>query len=298
MVDTTNTSVSAWKKQPSSRAAKKTVTSASRRSSSAKKNSVAMCLLSTDTLSGYGLDLIFQTAKEEWFDGIDLAMWKNFDAWQVAYVNELTKKYAIPVEVIQISNKANLKEMNQAVDIAKAVGAKVITINAPDFFNIWSYRFLSAHLPAYKHHNKWIKFSIINPEDKSMLWIIPKYHYSNKAAIIKKHLMYLALDISNVEESELEEQFMKKMANFIPYLSTVYLSDVDHHGRKHLPLGEGVLKLPQLLKRFRQLEYLGYFSVKLELTKQELSDIQKVKIILQKCRQHIKERYEDATLDD
>lgn len=88
-----------------------------------------------------------------------------------------------------------------------------------------------------------------------MLGIIPRYHYSNKASIIKKHLMYLALDIANVEETELEEQFMKKMANFIPYLSTVYLSDVDHHGRKHLPLGDGSLKIPQLLKRFKQLEY-------------------------------------------
>lgn len=131
-----------------------------------------------------------------------------------------------------------------------------------------------------------------------MLGIIPKYHYSNKASIIKKHLMYLALDIANVEETELEEQFMKKMANFIPYLSTVYLGDVDHHGRKHLPLGDGSLKIPQLLKRFKQLEYAGYFSVKLDLSKQELADIEKVRLILQKCRMHVRERYDNATLDD
>ncbi|MBP6257216.1 hypothetical protein KA405_06050 [Patescibacteria group bacterium] len=65
-----------------------------------------------------------------------MAMWKNFDARQLAYVQELINKYDIPVEVVQISNKANLKEMNQAVDLAKMINAKVITINAPDFFNI------------------------------------------------------------------------------------------------------------------------------------------------------------------
>ena len=73
-----------------------------------KKTTWALCLLSTDTLWWYGLDLIFQTAKEQWYDGIDLAMWKNFDAWQLAYVQELINKYDIPVEVVQISNKANL----------------------------------------------------------------------------------------------------------------------------------------------------------------------------------------------
>lgn len=56
--------------------------------------------------------------------------------------------------------------------------------------------------------------------------------------IIKKYSMYLGLDIAHVEEEVLENQFMRKMANFIPYLSVVYLSDVDKHGTMHLPMGE------------------------------------------------------------
>ncbi|MDP2670098.1 MAG: hypothetical protein Q8O99_03825 [bacterium] len=134
-----------------------------------KQSTGVKCLLSTDSLSGYGLDLIFQTAKEQGYDGIDLAMRKNFDARQIEYVRELMEKYKLPIEIIQISRKVNLKEMNQAVDLARTVGAKVITINAPEFFNIGSYKFLTAHLPAYKHHNKGIKFSIINPENTSIL---------------------------------------------------------------------------------------------------------------------------------
>jgi hypothetical protein len=54
--------------------------------------------------------------------------------------------------------------------------------------------------------------------------------------IIKKYSMYLGLDISHVEEETLENQFIRKMANFIPYLSVVYLSDVDKHGTTHLPM--------------------------------------------------------------
>jgi sugar phosphate isomerase/epimerase len=120
----------------------------------AVKEAKPLLLLSTDSLSGYGLDLIFQIASEHGYDGIDLAMWKNFDSWSIDYVTKLTKKYKLPVKVIQISSKVNIKEMNQAVDLAKALGAEVITINSPEIFNIQSYRFLTKHLPSYKAHNK------------------------------------------------------------------------------------------------------------------------------------------------
>ena len=49
-------------------------------------------LLSSDTLTGYGLDLIFDVAKQNGFDGIDLAIWKNFDSWNIEYVKKLVDK--------------------------------------------------------------------------------------------------------------------------------------------------------------------------------------------------------------
>lgn len=264
----------------------------------AKKKNLAKAplLLSTDSLSWYGLDLIFQIAKEQWYDGIDLAMWKNFDAWSIEYVSDLTKKYKIPVKVIQISRKVNIKEMNQAVDLAKAVDAEIITINSPEIFNVKSYRFLTNHLPKYKAHNKNIKFSIINPKDSTYAWVIPKYYFKNIVQIIRKYSMYLGLDISNVNEDSLENQFVRKMANFIPYLSVVYLSDVDKHGNDHLPLWEGELKLAMLLKKFKQLEYASYFSIKLDLDKKLLADLAKVEVILKKCRVYYNEYYQDISI--
>ena len=46
-------------------------------------------LLSTDTLPNYWLDLIFSIAKNNWFDWIDLAMRKWFDARDEEYVQKL-----------------------------------------------------------------------------------------------------------------------------------------------------------------------------------------------------------------
>lgn len=254
-------------------------------------------LLSSDTLSGYGLDLIFQLANKLHFDGIDLAMRKNFDAWHIAYVKDLVDKYHLPVRVVQISRKVNINEMNQAVELARALGADVITINSPGIFNISSFRFLKRQLPAYKAHNKNIKFSIINPTQENFIGVIPKYYFSNIVEIIKKHRMYLGLDIANIEEYVLENQFIKRIANFIPYLSVVYLSDVGKTGNDHLPLGDGILKVPSLLKKFKQNEYESYFSLKLNLESKVLSDIEKVEMILKKCRLFYKENFEHIVLD-
>ncbi len=256
----------------------------------------APLLLSTDTLSWYWLDLIFQLAKEQWYEWLDLAMWKNFDARSIEYVAALVKKYKLPIKVIQISRKVNIKEMNQAVDLAKAVSAEVITINSPEIFNFKSYRFLTTHLPKYKAHNRDIKFSIINPKDSLYIWLIPKYYFKNIVQIIKKYSMYLWLDVANVQEEVLENQFAKKMVNFIPYLSVVYLSDVDKHWNHHLPMWEWELKLALLLKKFKQLEYWTYFSVKLDLDKKLLSDIGKIEVILKKCKLYYKENYEEVSI--
>lgn len=253
-------------------------------------------LLSTDTLSWYWLDLIFQIAKEQNFQGIDLAMRKNFDAWSIEYVKKLIDKYDVSVDVIQTSNRVNIKEMNQAVNLAKEVDAEVITINSPEIFNVKSYRFLKNHLPKYKAHNKSIKFAIINPDDNNYFWIVPKFYFKNMVQIIKKYSMYLWLDIANVDEDTLENQFLRKMGNFIPYLGAVYISDVDKRWNRHLPLWEGSLKLALLLKKFKQFEYNGHFSLKLDLDKKTLADLQKVELVLKKCKVFFNENYVNKEL--
>ena len=59
-------------------------------------------LLSTDTLPGFWLDLVFQLAKEAWFDGLDLAIWKNFDTWNLRYVRKLSEKYDFPIKLYKL----------------------------------------------------------------------------------------------------------------------------------------------------------------------------------------------------
>lgn len=255
-------------------------------------------VLSTDTLSGYGLDLIFQIAKDAGFDGIDLALRKNFDSRNIDYVYKLQTNYDLPVKCIQLSDKTNPREMNIALEMARKCNCDIISINSPSIFNIKSFSFLSNNLKWYRNQNPKIKFSIINPPKENLFILpIPKFRFSNIVDIIKKYHCYLAFDLVNVDDQLLEVEFMRKIPNFIPYLSMVYLSDKSKTWQTHLPLGDGELKLPNILKKLKQFEYQNIFSVKLELNKRELSDQGKVELILKKCKSYYIEYFKDVVIE-
>lgn len=145
-------------------------------------------LISTDSFSSCGLDMVFELSKEAGFDGIDLAIRKNFDAWNVEYVKKLSKTHNLPVKVIQVSENVNQKELNKALDLCEATGADTITINAPKFFDLKTYNFIVDNIATYKKENKHIHFSIINPEESNVFALpIPKYRFTNIVDIVKKH---------------------------------------------------------------------------------------------------------------
>lgn len=260
----------------------------------ANKNEKPLFLLSSDTLSSYGLDLVFDVAKESWYDGIDLALWKNFDAWNTSYVKKLVSKHEVPVKVVQISDNVNIKEMHKALDVCEAVGADTIAINAPKIFNIKAYTYLNDNLKKLRDEYPHIKFTIINPEDTTLFALpIPKYRFANVVEIIKKYGSYLGLDVSNLDADAFEDDFMRKLAQFIPYTSVVYFSDKTKLGKWHVLPGDGVLKLQPFLKKLKVAWYDRYFSTKLVLDKKDLADWDKVVTILTQAREYYKKNFED-----
>lgn len=199
-------------------------------------DSIPSLLLSTDTLTGYGLDLIFEVAKKNGFDGLDLAIRKNFDSRNISYVKKLVENYKLPVKVIQTSKDLNVHEMNQALDLAGELGVDTITINPPSFFNIKSYKFVVDNLENYKKANPKIKFSIINPEKGTILLALPKYRFNSIIKIIKTYHANLGLDIANLEEEEFESSLLRNINNYVPYISTIYLSDKTQYDMSHVIL--------------------------------------------------------------
>ena len=99
---------------------------------------------------------------------MDIALWKNFDAWNVDYVKGLSDQYKLPVKVIEVSSNVNEKEMNKALDLCYGLGADTIAINAPTMFNFKSFSYITDNLQRWKKENKAIHFTIINPEDSNI----------------------------------------------------------------------------------------------------------------------------------
>ncbi len=256
------------------------------------------CLFSTDSLSGYGLDLVFELVKEAWFDGIDLAIWKNFDSRKIDYVKKLSANYQLPIRVIQTSDTLNDKEIHRAIDLCYELGADTIAINAPKFFNFKAFSFITDNILKRRSEHKAIHFTIINPEDSSVFALpIPKYRFSNMVEIVKKYLCYIGLDVSNLDSDSFESDFLRKMKDFLPYLSVVYFSDKSRVWEGHILPGEGVLKLPMFLRKLKEYGYNRYISTKIQISKTDLADSDKVKLILKKTRNYLTENYDEAVLD-
>jgi len=258
-----------------------------------KKNSL---LISSDTLVWYGLDMTFILAKDLWYDGIDLALWNNFDAWNIEYVKRLVDTYNIPVKAIQTSNNLNKKELNYAIELAKELNVKKININAPKYYNYKAKKFIEENLPLYQKAHSTLFFAIINPPKTSILNVLPQYAFTNMVEIFKTYKLKVALDVSNIEEEKFDLHLIKKLPHLLPYISTIYLSDKDKTWKWHLPLWEWNMKIPSFLKKTKQLDYDGDFSVKIIIDKKDLVDIEKVKLILKKCKMYYIENYIDLKL--
>ncbi len=200
----------------------------------------------------------------------------------------------MPVKVIQTSKDLNVHEMNQALDLAGELGVDTITINPPGFFNIKAYKFVVDNLETYKKANPSIKFSIINPEKGTILLALPKYRFNSIIKIIKTYHANLGLDIANLEEEEFESSLLRNLNNFIPYISTIYLSDKTQFDQSHVLLGEGILNIPSLMRKLYHAGYKGYMSLKLTIDKKDLANMEKLDLILQKCISYYKDHYQES----
>lgn len=244
-------------------------------------------LLSTDTLPWFGLDLIFSLAKEAGYDGIDLALWKNFDAWHESYVSKLSRTYDLPVVAVQTSAKINAKELNQAITICNATGANHINIHAPKFFDVKPYTFLNDHLKQYQKDHPNITFSIINPDTSSMTLLpLPKYRFKNIGEIVRKFECNLAFDLANMDEESTEMLIFEEGKEMSDHIAICYFSDRKKDST-HLIPGTGDYNLEKALKFFKKHDYQGHFSIRLSLDPQTLVDNEKVLFSIKKSVEYI-----------
>lgn len=256
-------------------------------------------LLSTDSLPSYWLDLIFSIAKSVWFDWIDLAMRKWYDAQDEDYVQKLALTHELPVYIVQTSSKLNQREMNKALDLCASTNANTICINAPKITDFKAYDFIVDNLKTYKENNPDINFTVINPKDSKLFALpIPEYRFNNLIDIVKKYDAYVWLDISNMDMDSFENEFTRKVDDYVPYISVVYLSDKKKNWESHLIPWEWTLDLQSFLKRLKDSWYSRPISVKLNLKQDDLANKDKLKKQLKKVKLYYEKYFLKASDSD
>ena len=183
-----------------------------------------MLLLSTSSLSGYGLHKIFLVAKWAGYDGIDLSVdFDMYDTCDARYIDSLITLVDIPVVSISApERRLSKKQFDQILVLANDLGISVVNIHPPhrlDREKDWFWDYLKVVAQKYPS----ITINIINAPPKTWLFVISEYGDA-RPETIKKITEHTALSIENVDPAS-GVDLMKTFILLGSTMGFIYLSD-------------------------------------------------------------------------
>ncbi len=217
-----------------------------------------MLSLSTDTLKGYGLNRIFQLVKEAKYDGIDLAIDpKNFDTQNAEYIKELSDQTGIPVVAIQAVPAGNPRKIQEAVNMAKKLGTKVIVIQPPKIFDFKYIQWLKNEIPKIRQKEN-ISIALENAPSNTFLGIIPEHALGNLVEL--KKFKHVCIDTTRVAQKR--DDLIRVYKSLKKFLVHIHLSNV-RSGKVYSPMEKGILPLESFLTKLKQDDFPGSISLKI-----------------------------------
>lgn len=223
--------------------------------------------ISTDSLKGYGLNRIFQIAKEAGFDGIDLHQnKKNYDTLNAEYIEELSKQYDIPVLSVQAVEEGGKQNVIDAIKLAKTVGARIVVVQPPKILDRAYTNWLRKEVPKMRKAEN-ISIALENAPSAGFLGIFPDRALSNITEL--KRFKHACLDTSRAANKK--QDIIKIFTTLQKFLVHIHLSNFKN-GRSYLPLDKGDLPLESFLAKVGAAEFVGAISLKLSPKKLEVGN--------------------------
>ena len=238
-----------------------------------------MLTLSTDSLTGYGLNRIFEFAKELDFDGIDLSIQKDdFDTQNADYIRELIEAYKLPVIALQTPQNATHQDIINAAEMSKKIGNRIVIIQPPKITNFKQIQWLKTKVPKLRKKAN-ISIALENSTPKTILGLIPK-HAMNNINDLRK-FKHVCLDTTRLHSKKLD---LIRTYNFLKdYIVHIHLSNVYSRRHYYLPTN-GSLPLESLLSKLKQDNFKGAISLRIKPKYLEAGDDQKVIEHLKACK--------------
>lgn len=215
-----------------------------------------MFLLSSDSLRGYGLNRVFHFAKEAGFEGIEIAMdLRQYDTQNPDYILELQKEYDLPVRAIRTFPDSTIKKSEVVLDIAGKVGAKVVVLQPPRFFDFKYKDWMKKQVPAYRKKYG-MKIALMNGPSEYLWGILPGRAMNSIPDL--QNFKEVCLNVSNLYGKKLD--LMRAYEIMKPYLAHVHLSNV-FRGKEHSLLHEGIMPLESFLTKLKKDKYAHDLSL-------------------------------------
>jgi len=223
-----------------------------------------MLLLSTASLTGYGLHRIFDFASKAWYTGIDIALWNlNYDLWDEDYIYTLSQDFNLPVVSITAPGKwMSKKQLEKVLIIAKKLSAQLITVSPPhitDKDTKWFGQTL-ANIKRDTH----ISICVQNVEPKFLFFVIPEYRNATFTQI-KSVTGDTTLDILGVDSSS-SMDILKAQWILWKSIKNIFFSDKKWMKRWILPWGAGWgishLPLESFLMKLKSTWYGWFITLK------------------------------------
>lgn len=244
-----------------------------------------MILLSTYTLSKFGLERAFKITKDAGFEGIDISVTDNLDTQDYNYLSELVKEFKLPIRAFQIRSNADQKIISKMVEIAEKMSVKHVIIYPAKFMDFAHAKWIQKMIPlAFKEHK--VHLSLLNTQASSILGFIPEYTYSSLIELRK--VQNVSLDTSNLVSKK--EDLMRTLDLFGKNLQHIYLSNV-HNGRDHYFPQEGILPIESFLSKLNDIDYKGDITLKIKGSYLTEDDTDILTMELSKMREYIVKYY-------
>lgn len=217
-----------------------------------------MIILCTESLRGYGLNRIFELAKNAEYDGIDLSVnFGIFDSCNAAYIKKLSQEYNMPVHAVSAPDQVAAKRIKELVEMTKEIGAKILILQPPKILDFKLASWLKKEIPILRE-KEFLSIALENAPAGTLLGFIPEHAMSNTQDL--KNFKHISLDTARIGEKK--QDLMRAYAAFKKYLVHIHLSNV-FHGKKYCPPQEGIMPLESFLTKLKQDKYPGAISIKI-----------------------------------
>ncbi len=247
-----------------------------------------MLLFHTENLPHYGLERIFELAKEAGFKGIELSINTCFDTQTPDYIRKLEKRYKIKVKAFSIAEGTEESLFRAFQVTVREFPKSHMILVPPRSFGGKYKKWMEEIVPRLAK-----KYNLVacrrNAQSQNVVGIIPSRQKMSLSSL--KESGDVCLDVSSMAASN--QEIMRTIPYFGKQLKHIYLSNYYKEQPYALP-DRGILPLENFLTKLKSVKYKGHITLRVAPDQINEGDDEKVLEGMKQALKFYKTYFEDA----